>query len=187
MFSQLVLICNRRQFEVQVQGKFKRLPIGEIFVGAETNVKVDMGLLTKSITKAALKFCGTMVNDLHYSFGDDQSDPNHQLPHIVAPIFPTFDKVLVTPPGGVLPEMNVPFNEDLEYRKQRIKYKLTSDAKIDLNTTYSFSVNTSNLNLLDWTLVGIPMVRPMDLRSFVGNNASISLGKLVRFSNKAML
>lgn len=163
---------------MQVQGKFKREPQGEIYVGAEVTNKMELGILTKSISKAALRFCGTMVSDLHYSFGDSQSDPNYQVPHLVAPIFPTFDKVLVTPPGEELPAMNIPFNENLEFRKQRIKFRLTSDAKIDINNTYSFSVNTSNLNLLDWTLVGVPMVRPMDLRTFF-NNSSINLGALV--------
>lgn len=172
----------RRQFEVQVQGKFKREPQGEIYVGAEVTSKMELGMLTRSISKAALRFCGTMVNDLHYSFGEATSDPNHQVPHLVAPIFPTFDKVLVSPPGTALPPMNVPFNEDLDYRKQRMKFRLTSDAKIDIANTYSFSVNTSNLNLLDWTLVGIPMVRPMDLRTFFGG-AAIQLGELLLYSS----
>jgi hypothetical protein len=152
--------------------------MGEIYVGAEVTNKMELGILTRSISKAALRFCGTMVSDLHYSFGDSTNDPNHQVPHLVAPIFPTFDKVLVSSAGTVLPVVNVPFNEDLDFRKQRMKYRLTSDAKIDINSTYSFSVNTSNLNLLDWTLVGVPMVRPMDLRTFF-NNASINLGYVI--------
>ena len=157
-------------FEVQVQGKFKRMPVGEIFCGAESSNKMELGLITRSISKAACNFCATIVNDLHYSFGDDQDAPNYQVPHIVAPLFPTLDKIVVTPAGEEPPPLGVPFVEDPEYRKQRLKFRFMEQANIDLGSTYSFSVNTSNLDLQEWTLVGIPMVRPMDLRSFFGNS-----------------
>jgi hypothetical protein len=80
-------------FEVQVQGKFKREPIGEVFVGAETVQKLELGLLTRSISNAAMRLASTMAQDLHYHFGDSPNDPNYQLPHVVAPMFTTFDKV----------------------------------------------------------------------------------------------
>lgn len=164
-----------------MQGQFKRMPLGEIYVGAEATNKMELGILTRSISKAALNFCATMANDLHYSFGDNPSEPNHQKPHVVAPIFPTFDKVIVTPKGQDPPPLGVPFVEDIEYRKLRLKFKSIDDAKVELDNIYSFSVNTSNINLQTWSLIGIPMVRPMDLRTFIGSSA-IQLGKLfVRF------
>lgn len=162
-------------FEVQVQGKFKRKPAGEIFVGAESSEKMQLGLITRSISKIVCNFCSTIVADLHYSFGDSTKDgSNYQLPHLVAPLFPTLDKIIVTPPGESPPTLGTPFTEDPDYRKQRLKFHLTADANIDLETTYSFSVNTSNLNLADWKIVGVPMVQPMDLRSFF-SDASIML------------
>lgn len=163
-------------FEVQVQGRFKRMPIGEIFVGAESANKMELGLITRSISKAVCNFAGTMVQDLHYSFGDPPTQPNYQTPHIVAPLFPTLDKIVATPAGEEPPPLGFPFVEDLEYRKKRLKYRLIADAGVDLETTYSFSVNTQNLDLPNWTLMNIPMVRPMDLRTFFGDS-SIRLGK----------
>ncbi len=165
----------RRQFEIQVQGKFKREPIGNIYVGIEAPQKMELSTFTRSISHAALQLGRTIVSDLHYSFGDDLSDPNHQIPHLVAPLFPALDRLIVTPPGGILPEINVPFVEDLNYRKQRMRFLHTSDAKIDLNNTYSFSAYNCNMNVLDWTLVGVPLVRPMDLRTFFGDT-SIHIG-----------
>jgi hypothetical protein len=166
----------RRMFEVQVQGKFKRMPIGEFYCGAEAQNKMELGLITRSISKAACNFCATMVKDLHFSFGDDQSkSENYQVPHIVAPLFPTADKIIVTPAGKDPPKLGQPFVEDLDYRKARFTYRQVEQANIDLNSTYSFSVNTSNLDLQEWTLVGIPMVKPMDLRTFFGDS-SLSLG-----------
>jgi hypothetical protein len=137
---------------------------------------MELGLITHSISVAAMKLCSTMVTDMHYSFGTVQTDPNHQLPHVVGPIFPTMDKIIVTPPGEQPPAIGQPYIEDIEYRKKRLKFKSIKDAEVDLDSIYSFSVNTSNLNLLDWTLVNIPMVRPMGLSTFFGNS-SIQLGK----------
>jgi hypothetical protein len=159
-----------RQFEVQVQGKFKRLPQGEIYVGSEALHKMELGFMTKSFCKATLSFAGSMVSNLHYSFGDPQTLKDYEIPHLVAPIFPTMDKILITRPGETPPKMGIPFVEDLEYRKQRLKFKSVKDANIDLETTYSFSVNTSNMDLLTWKFVNIPMCRPMDLSVFFGDS-----------------
>jgi len=162
---------RKRLFEVQVQGKFKRMPVGEMYVGAEISEKMELGLITRSISLAALKLCSTMANDLHSSLGETKKGKLHQRPHAVAPLFTTFDKVIVTPAGETPPPLGVPFTEDLEYRKLRLKYRYINDANLDLTSTYSFSVNTSNLNLINWTLVGIPMVRPMDLRTFIASGS----------------
>jgi hypothetical protein len=171
----------RRRFEVQVQGKFKVVPQGEVYVGAESAYKMELGLITRSISKAACNFCATMVSNLHYSFGDEQNpstNPNFETPHIVAPLFATFDKIIQTPPGEIPPKLGVPFTEDPEYRKMRLEWHKISDAKIDLNATYSLSVNTSNLDLVSWTLINIPLVRPMDIRTFIGESP-ISLGRFI--------
>lgn len=166
----------RRLFEVQVQGKFKRLPQGEIFVGAEASLKMELGLISRSVAKAAINLCSTMVGDLHSSLGDMKGNELYQLPHLVAPMFITFDKIVLTSKGETPPPLGIPFTEDLEYRKKRLKFRSIKDAEVDLETTYSFSVNTSNINLLTWQLTGIPLVRPMDLRTFIQESA-IRLGE----------
>ena len=80
----MVNIFNRkvRTFEVQVQGKFKTLPSGEIFVGAESLHKLELGMITRSIAKASMAFAGGMVKDLQYSFGDDPDVNKVRLPLI---------------------------------------------------------------------------------------------------------
>lgn len=160
-----------------MQGKFKREPAGEVFVGAEGSNKLDLGILTRSISRVVLQFISTMVGDLHYSFGDPQDSANYELPHVVSPIFPTFDKIVVSPPGETPPPLGEPFPEDPEYRKKRLKFRFIKDAQVDINNVYSFSVNTSNLDLLTWTIVGIPMVKPMDLHTYSGSG-SVQLSEL---------
>jgi hypothetical protein len=145
------------------------MPVGEIYVGADVTNKMELGIITRSFSRAILKFVGTMVNDLHYSFGDFPDVPGFEKPHLVAPLFPTMDKIVVTPEGETPPPMGVPFPEDPEFRKIRFKNKVTNDL-IDLKNTYSFSVNTSNMDLLTWCLVGIPMVHTLDMRTFFGDS-----------------
>lgn len=71
--------CGKRQFEVQVQGKFKHLPAGDIYVGAETTCKMELGIMSRVTAKTFLAFTKSMVSDLHYSFGDDPHEENFQV------------------------------------------------------------------------------------------------------------
>lgn len=68
---------------------FKRMPVGEIYVGADVTNKMELGIITRSFSRAVLKFINTMVNDLHYSFGDSPGTSGFEKPHIVAPLFTT--------------------------------------------------------------------------------------------------
>lgn len=154
---------------MQVQGKFKRLPNGEIYCGAEGTKRMELGMFGRSICKAILSFVGTMVSNTHYSFGMDPNDPDFENPHLVAPLFSSMDKIVITPPGEELPPLGVPFVEDLAFRKHRLKTKSVSECPINIENTYSMSVNTANLDLITWNVVGVPMMRPMDLRSIIGD------------------
>lgn len=132
--------------------------------------KMELGLITRSISKAVLQFCGTMITGLQHSFGDSQSNPDHQFPHLVAPMFNSLDKIVVTPPNQTPPTLGTPFVEEPDYRKQRFKFRSLADCNIDLESTYSFSVNSSNMDLVRWSMTGIPFVKPFDLRPFIGDS-----------------
>eukprot|EP00606_Chrysophyceae_sp_TOSAG23-5_P001196 GSChrysophyteH2.ASY1.ANO1.1381.1 assembled CDS len=157
-------------YEVQVQGKFKRLPRGELVCGAETCEKMELGFMTRTFCNMTLKFAGTIVDDLHYSFGEDLAKSDHEFPHLVGPLFPTLDKIIESKPGDPLPEMGRPFLEDPEYRKKRLKWKSSYNANINLDYTYSFSVNTANIDIVAWQFVNIPMVNNIDLSSIFGDS-----------------
>jgi hypothetical protein len=145
------------------------MPVGEIYVGADVTNKMELGIITRSFSRAILKFVGTMVNDLHYSFGDFPDTPGFEKPHLVAPLFPTMDKIVETPEGEEPPPMGIPFVENPEYRRMRLKNKVTNDL-IDLSKTYSFSVNTSNMDLITWCIVGVPMLQTIALQTFFGDS-----------------
>ena len=155
-----------------MQGQFKRLPQGEIYMGAYVSNKMELGLITRSLAKAALSYVGARVTNMHYSFGDaDQTDPAFQLPHCVSPMFTTFDKIIVTPPGGTPPKISDPFEEDPEFRKIRMNWHRIKDANIKLDNTYSFSSNTQNIDLITWTLTNFPMIRALDIRTLAGESS----------------
>jgi hypothetical protein len=104
---------------------------------------------------------------LHHSFGDDQSQEGFQWPHLVAPIHRGMDRIIVTPPGESIPTMGVPWYdlESTENRKIRVNGK--KSLKPDLTSTFSFSVNTNNVDLPSWSLVGLPMVKKVPMTSIL--------------------
>lgn len=139
-------------------------------MGGESTNKMELGLIMRSVCKAVCNFGSTIINDLHFSFGDVQTLLDYQLPHMAAPLFTTMDRVIVTPEKGILPKIGEPFLEDPEYRKKRMKFKNIDDANIQLTNVYSFSVASSNIDFCKWSTVGIPMVRSMDLRTIWGDS-----------------
>ena len=42
------------QLEMQVQGRFRKLPEGRLFMGAEISKRMDLGLLTKGLSNRCL-------------------------------------------------------------------------------------------------------------------------------------
>merc|ERR1711871_817498 len=77
------------------------------------------------------------------------------------------DKVVVSRPGEKIPAMGQPFYESPEARKKRTKSQ--DQFVVDLASTYSFSVNTSNLDLQAWNIMGVPMVKALPMRNLFGD------------------
>jgi hypothetical protein len=71
---------------MQIQGQFKRIPKGELYVGADITTKMELGMLSGPVCRMMLKFIKSIVNDLHYSFGDSVDDPDRESAHLVAPL-----------------------------------------------------------------------------------------------------
>jgi len=149
-------------FEVQCQGKFTKIPQGRLYIGAEITKKMNLGLFTRGICATVLQFINTINPFIHSSFGDKE---NAELPHITGPLWCMADKIVVTPPGSTPPKMGQLFPEDKEARARR-RSRFLHEETIDLNSTYSFSVNTDNIELCDWNMVNLPITSSMDLHTF---------------------
>lgn len=159
---------NKRMFEVQVQGRFKRVPEGDIYVGADALFQLELGLLTRTFVKAVLSFLKTLVTNLHYSFGESKTKDGYETAHVVAPLFSTMDKVMFTPSAETPPPMGKPFPDDLDLRKIRLDPSRVDSIKISTEGTYSFSLNSNNIDLPGWEVMGIPMLNPMSINLFSG-------------------
>lgn len=159
----LLSLGHQYTFDMQVQGKFKSIPKGSMFMGAEITKKMELGLFTKGICSSILQIVRAVNPYLHHSFGDKK---DYELPHIVGPMWSLFDRLEITPPGGKIPEIGGLLDEDAGHR---IKRRKTPNFHVDVNTydTYSMSFKTSSLELVDWTIVKVPVMGEMDLHAYV--------------------
>ena len=55
---------------LQVQGRFRQLPRGVLYLGGEITERLSLGLVAKSLANVLLKFVRARTSSLHYSFGD---------------------------------------------------------------------------------------------------------------------
>eukprot|EP01034_Spumella_vulgaris_P030381 gene30381-37586_t len=126
---------------------------------------MDLGLLTRGLCSSILQLGRSSSPALHHSFGDTK---NYELPHIVAPFWNTVDRLVVTAPGETPPPIGRVFEENLETRTPRRRNPFYTLA-VDLENTYSFSLKTSNLDLEQWTVCNLPLMKSMNLHNFWAN------------------
>jgi hypothetical protein len=153
---------DKNCFEVQLQGKFRKIPKGLIYVGGEISKKMELGLFTRGLCHSILQFCKTFTPAIHSSFGDNQ---NIEFAHISSPFWTTVDRLVITRPTQTPPSLSQPFYESVESRKAR---KKSPNYKVDVNLEdiYSFSLKTSFVDIEKWNVIGIPLMKTMDLHTF---------------------
>lgn len=112
---------KQRLFEMQIQGKFKKLPDGVLYMGAELTEKMHMGLVTKTVAGMILSFARRVLKNLHYSFGEkgEVSADEIELPHITFPLSRGMDRLMITPEGEEPPPLGREFMEPDETRIPR--------------------------------------------------------------------
>ena len=82
---------TRLQFEIQIQGKFTRVPTGTVYIGGEiTEGPMSLGLVTRGLCNMLLGFARRINGAMNYSYGDGGQ---LELPHIVFPLWTSVDKV----------------------------------------------------------------------------------------------
>lgn len=154
--------ANKFKFELQVQGKFKRLPDGPIFFGGEITKKMELGMITRGICGGLLQM-GRAVNAyMHHSFGDTK---NVELPHITGPFWSSVDRLHITPGSQIPPPFLESFPEEAKARAAR-KANPEYTVNVDLETTYSFSLKTSKMDLEEWAIATSSYTKSMNLSMF---------------------
>ena len=113
------------------------------------------------VIRACLQLMKTMGHkDVHMSFGG-----NGEVPHIGAPAFHSFDRVVVTPAGETPPQLGTHMEKkksDIERRKKFFK----TNMKIEVGATYTFSMKNRRFNPLLWKVVGVPIARQFTVSRF---------------------
>ena len=168
---------KRRRFEVQIQGRFKVAVDGILYTGGEVTIKqMQLGLLTRGVARGLLSLISAVL-PIHYSFGQPPSSsaaPQAEAPHIVSPLMISADRMVVTPFGQPPPPLGAPgscnlasIEKDAQRKARRADAAQSpSYGHFDTTSTYTFSFNTSNVDLPTWQLRGLPLWENLDLRSF---------------------
>lgn len=150
-------------WEIQIQGKFKRQIKGPIYLAMELpqHEKYKVNPAMKLVLRACLQLMKTMGHkDVHHSFGS-----HGELPHMGAPAFHSFDRVVVTPPGETPPALGTHLQKrdsDIQRRKNFFKLK----QKIEVGSTYTFSMKNRRFNPLQWKVIGVPILKQFTVSRF---------------------
>ena len=182
-YSEQVFRGKRRRFEVQIQGRFKvATDNAVVYTGGEVTIKqMQLGLLTRGVARGLLSLISAVL-PIHYSFGQPTTSrgvTQPELPHIVSPLMISADRMVVTPQGQLPPSLGAPgmcdlatLEKDPERKARRADAGQRNNyGQFDTSSTYTFSFNTSNVDLPTWQLRGLPLWGDLDLRSFWDNGA----------------
>lgn len=96
-----------------------------------------------------------------------KDDGMYELPHLTFPLFRVMDRVIVTPPGGELPQLGRELVEDEQQRKDRRAGR--GDAlSFKADHTYSFSFHSMYVDFSRWAICNFPGYKAIDIRGFFG-------------------
>ena len=154
---------DSNKYSIFSQGKFKREIKGPIYLAMELpqEEKYKVTGPMKLVIKACLSLMKAMGHkDVHLSYGG-----SGEVPHMGAPAFHSFDRVVVTPPGETPPPLghHLPrMPSDVQRRKHFFKLK----QKVEVGSTYTFSMKNRRFNPLKWKVVGVPIARQFTVSRF---------------------
>lgn len=164
---------KQRKFEVQIQGKMKQLPTGNVMLGGELQEKVEFGLVTRTLISILMRFTAKLLPSMRYSLGEAYSaDGNYECPHISSPLFRTMDRVWVTPEGEEPPPLGKELPEpDAERNLRRGGKAPYTNMKFEMGKTYSFSFHSMYLDFGNWVITNVPGYSGLSLKTIVENQS----------------
>ncbi|CAM9517348.1 unnamed protein product, partial [Hapterophycus canaliculatus] len=162
-------VNSSRAFEMQIQGKLKLLPKGEVYMGGELEERPKQGLVTQTLSKIVMSFAKQMVKSLHYSFGERRpsSDPlDVEKPHVTFPLYRVMDWFVVTPKDETPPALGGILAESPEERAARRGGK-SPDITWSTDVTYTMAFQSGIVNFQDWAVTDVPGQGNLDLNTFL--------------------
>ena len=157
-------------WEIQVQGKFKRVPSGALYLGVEPIWSSDSSANNKEVKsvpwhlKSVLTIFVNFMKSWGYkwfyiSYGDDNDGSP---PMMAAPLFQSLRRIHIAKSDGVIPQLGVLIEEDDDI--QAARKVLANDDVIQLDNTYTFSFDNCYFEPFEWKVLRVPLVKEFDAR-----------------------
>lgn len=169
-----------RIWELRIRFQFKVPPNPEydLFFGTESEEYVPLSAAAKQVLALAVGTVRTAVSGLYHTPGDDPlqvpAGEEVEKPCFMLPLW-AFDQFIQTPEGEDPPDLmdsNFPQMGSRRYgRSNRYAQEMTElRNNIQTGSTYTFAFwGTSRFaDIINWRLVGMPVVGPIDLNRFIG-------------------
>jgi hypothetical protein len=169
---------KKRIWELRFEFRFKEPPgpDDEVYFGIEMEKYVRLSEGTKRVGTVALAAIKKALGGLYSSYGDDPDVCKGELekPVTVVPLW-AFDQFVETPEGETAPSLtDVRFPEFGKKRASRISEyvkeldELKKNFRVGATYQFAFWGNSRWLDVLNWSLIGIPMLTPLDFDNFAG-------------------
>mmetsp|Transcript_8423 Transcript_8423/g.25455 ORF Transcript_8423/g.25455 Transcript_8423/m.25455 type:complete len:391 (+) Transcript_8423:65-1237(+) len=167
-----------RMWEMRVHMNFKNVPRDdeELFFGIELDQYVAMSQATKQAQKVVVAGIKQAIGGLYHSAGDDpgRTKEEVELPVCVLPLW-AYDQFIVTPEGEEPPRLwDENFGTFGHKRYKRVaEYadeirELQRNLSVGPTYTFSFWGNSRFLDVLNWMVIGLPIVTPISFNKFAG-------------------
>ena len=97
--------------------------------------------------------------------GHPPSHINREITHLVAPLWSTMGAIVITSINEEPPSLGQTLPESLQQKQYRRHHSLD----INLSDTYSFSMNSYNMDIISWNLIKVPLLQVIPLQTFTSN------------------
>ena len=169
--SSLPPVCEHfakknRNIEVQLQGRFKSVPKGRLYLGAELTKlsTMKLGMILKGIGTILLGTIRRLSHgEVHYDWGDPSVGTR---PHLVSTLWNMVDNFIVTEPGDEPPPLGTEINEDNTERKRRKRLRPEKYPALRTDATYTFTFQSMYIDVQKWSAVNFPGLKRVDLHRF---------------------
>ncbi|OWZ11563.1 hypothetical protein PHMEG_00015398 [Phytophthora megakarya] len=156
---------KRRMFWIQVQGRFKQVPQGPVFLGGELPARISPGVFTRSVALIIMGLIRRLVGRVSFSFGSTENAD--ELPAVAFPLYQSVDQFVETKQGDSPPILGTGDFGESENQRRRRRHTPLGEEKLVLGHTYTFDFHTMYVDLTRWETANLPGgLNAMDLASF---------------------